>query len=287
MSAVNTPITETTTSPSSPPPAAVTVSTENASNKKLLQWTKLQAATHLMVGGGNKKKNRDDTGATRTSSVTDKEKQQKQPLTIDTKMNGKASTANNQERPVLSSKLNRMSSTGSANTTFSGRIKMNPFTLFKKSSISTPPPPPPPQEEDDAQIPNRLKVFVGTWNMYGRLLPIDLATFLTGERKHLSDEQESIKKFPQFLDGTPTHPYHILAIGTQECEHNISESLIFPSKELWEKKLQEYLGPQYTMLQTETLAALHLAVFVWEPVSHLVQGIQCDRIKTGWGNLVG
>ncbi|KAG2218525.1 hypothetical protein INT45_000951, partial [Circinella minor] len=282
MSAINTTITEATTLPSS-----VVVPTAKSPTKKSLQWAKLQAATHLMAGGGNKNKSKNDIDATGVSAVTDKEKQQKNPLMIDTKMNGNASTATNQQRPTLSSKLNRMSSTGSANTTFSGRIKINPFTLFKKSSISTPPPPSPPQEEDDAQIPNRLKVFVGTWNMYGRLLPIDLATFLTGERKHLTDEQETIKKFPQFLDGTPTHPYHILAIGTQECEHNISESLIFPSKELWEKRLQEYLGPQYTMLQTETLAALHLAVFVWEPVSHLVQGIHCDRIKTGWGNLVG
>lgn len=135
-------------------------------------------------------------------------------------------------------------------------------------------------------LPDRLKVFVGTWNMYGRLLPIDLGIFLTDEDKknhhHPTPTEQHL-----LLDSSISHPYHILAIGTQECERDISESLIFPSKELWEKRLQEHLGPNYKLLRTETLAALHLAVFVWKPVSHHVKAVQCDRIKTGWANMVG
>lgn len=129
---------------------------------------------------------------------------------------------------------------------------------------------------------DRLKVFVGTWNMYGRLLPIDLSTFLT---KNEILQNTTPKNFS--LDGSATHPYHLLVIGTQECERDISESLFYPSKEVWEKRLSDYLGSHYRLVKTETLAALHVAVFVWVPVSYLVKDVQSESIKTGWANMVG
>ncbi|KAL9556869.1 hypothetical protein MBANPS3_001656 [Mucor bainieri] len=129
---------------------------------------------------------------------------------------------------------------------------------------------------------DRLKVFVGTWNMYGRLLPIDLSTFLT---KNEIVQNTTPKNFS--LDGSATHPYHLLVIGTQECERDISESLFYPSKEVWEKRLSDYLGSHYRLVKTETLAALHVAVFVWMPVSYLVKDVQSESIKTGWANMVG
>lgn len=129
---------------------------------------------------------------------------------------------------------------------------------------------------------DRLKVFVGTWNMYGRLLPIDLSTFLT---KNEIIQNTTPKNFS--LDGSATHPYHLLVIGTQECERDISESLFYPSKEVWEKRLSDYLGSHYKLVKTETLAALHVAVFVWLPVSYLVKDVQSESIKTGWANMVG
>ncbi|KAI8879924.1 DNase I-like protein [Backusella circina FSU 941] len=138
----------------------------------------------------------------------------------------------------------------------------------------------------------RLKIFVGTWNMYGRLLPIDLSTFLT-ERK-----REKLENIPVttnnsnsnthfLLDNKPEHPYHMLVIGTQECERDISEALFYPSKEEWEKRLSEYLGPHYKLVNTETLAALHIAVYVWKPVSYLIKESRSESIKTGWANMVG
>ncbi|GAN05703.1 hypothetical protein MAM1_0099d05177 [Mucor ambiguus] len=129
---------------------------------------------------------------------------------------------------------------------------------------------------------DRLKVFIGTWNMYGRLLPIDLSTFLT---KNEILQNTTTKNFS--LDGSATHPYHLLVIGTQECERDISESLFYPSKEVWEKRLSDYLGSHYRLVKTETLAALHVAVFVWMPVSYLVKDVQSESIKTGWANMVG
>ncbi|KAI9033618.1 Endonuclease/exonuclease/phosphatase [Phycomyces nitens] len=129
--------------------------------------------------------------------------------------------------------------------------------------------------------PDRLKVFVGTWNMYGRLLPIELDTFLT------RNQEGTHESTLPHLDSSATHPYHLLAIGTQECERDISESLFYSSKEVWEQKLSAFLGKHYTLLETETLAALHLAVFVWNPVKHYVTNIETEHIKTGWANMVG
>jgi hypothetical protein len=115
--------------------------------------------------------------------------------------------------------------------------------------------------------------------MYGRLLPIDLSTFLTGYSTKTSSSL--------WLDGSTTHPYHLLVVGTQECERDISESLFYPSKEVWEKRLADYLGCQYKLVKTETLAALHIAVFVWTPVASLVRDVQSESIKTGWANMIG
>lgn len=134
---------------------------------------------------------------------------------------------------------------------------------------------------DRVEYADRLKVFIGTWNMYGRLLPIDLATFLTEKN------EDTMHSVHNGLDGSATHPYHILVIGTQECERDISESLFYPSKEVWEKRLSDYLGSHYKLVKTETLAALHIAVFVWIPVAYLVRDVQSESIKTGWANMVG
>ncbi|KAI8068514.1 Endonuclease/exonuclease/phosphatase [Gongronella butleri] len=129
----------------------------------------------------------------------------------------------------------------------------------------------------------RLKIFVGTWNMYGRLLPIDLEPFLTSRDAMIDGDHA---KGP-FLDNQVEHPYHLLAIGTQECERDISEALFYPSKEVWEARLAEFLGPSYEPLACETLAALHLAVFVWKPIASYVKHVHSESIKTGWANMIG
>jgi hypothetical protein len=139
--------------------------------------------------------------------------------------------------------------------------------------------------------PNRLKIFVGTWNMYGRLLPINLETFLTERKRerleNIPPTTNSSSNTQFLLDNKPGHPYHMLVIGTQECERDISEALFYPSKEEWEKRLSEYLGPHYKLVNTETLAALHIAVYVWSPVSYLIKESRTESIKTGWANMVG
>ncbi|KAG0344240.1 inositol polyphosphate 5-phosphatase [Podila humilis] len=99
-----------------------------------------------------------------------------------------------------------------------------------------------------------------------------------------------------YLEMTPKAPYHIIAINTQECEREIREAVLFPSKSTWEKHLQTVLGPDYVMLKTETMAALHIAVFIWKPIEGLVSGqflpplrlaVDSSIVATGIGGIVG
>ncbi|KAF9946220.1 inositol polyphosphate 5-phosphatase, partial [Mortierella alpina] len=94
--------------------------------------------------------------------------------------------------------------------------------------------------------------------------------------KHLSsDMTPGILKTP-FLEMNAGAPYHIIAINTQECEREIREAVLFPSKTAWEKHLQASLGQDYVMIKTETMAALHMAVFIWKPIEDLVSAHQSN-----------
>ena len=56
----------------------------------------------------------------------------------------------------------------------------------------------------------------------------------------------------------PTKYFHIVAVGTQECENSISKSILYPGKENWEKLCGEALGNDYELLQGHSLQASHL-----------------------------
>ncbi|KAG0027096.1 inositol polyphosphate 5-phosphatase, partial [Podila clonocystis] len=90
-----------------------------------------------------------------------------------------------------------------------------------------------------------------------------------------------------FLEMNAKAPYHIIAINTQECEREIREAVLFPSKSAWEKRLQTAIGPDYVMLKTETMAALHIAVFIWKPIEDLVSAVDSSTVATGIGGIVG
>jgi len=62
------------------------------------------------------------------------------------------------------------------------------------------------------------------------------------------------------LNNKARHPYHILVVGTQECQHNIRNTVLFPSKDEWETRLKNYLDDEYVLIKTESMAALHLVV---------------------------
>ncbi|KAF9573437.1 inositol polyphosphate 5-phosphatase [Mortierella alpina] len=100
------------------------------------------------------------------------------------------------------------------------------------------------------------------------------------------DATPGILKTP-FLEMNAGAPYHIIAINTQECEREIREAVLFPSKTAWEKHLQASLGQDYVMIKAETMAALHMAVFIWKPIEDLVSAVDSSTVATGIGGIVG
>ncbi|KAI8332926.1 Endonuclease/exonuclease/phosphatase [Chlamydoabsidia padenii] len=193
----------------------------------------------------------------------------------------------------------------SGNSSRSPPNSNNPSLVTHSNTVNNTPHQPSLQPEQQTKV-DRLKVFVSTWNMYGNLpKDLDLEPFLTTRHATSSTPATNSTSPPEnskvyvehhtqnsgggslFLDTSTGHPYHLLAIGTQECERDISESLFYSSKEVWEQRLSDYLGDQYKLLRCETLAALHLAVFVWKPVAYYVKNIHSADIKTGWANMVG
>ena len=76
-----------------------------------------------------------------------------------------------------------------------------------------------------------------TWNQQARPLPT-----LNELRKHL----------------IPFRIYHIIALGTQECEKSICKSILNPKKEKWEKVCAEVIGDEYKLMRSHALQGSHL-----------------------------
>ncbi|ORY19112.1 DNase I-like protein [Neocallimastix californiae] len=80
--------------------------------------------------------------------------------------------------------------------------------------------------------------------------------------------------------------YHIIAIGTQECGKNITEAMIFPSCEEWEKALQKHLTKKYQMLKSEVMGSIHLAIFINKDCSSHIKNPKAYNVKTGVANVM-
>ena len=52
--------------------------------------------------------------------------------------------------------------------------------------------------------------------------------------------------------------FHVVAVGTQECENSISKSILYPSKDNWERICGEALGSDYELVRGHSLQASHL-----------------------------
>lgn len=68
----------------------------------------------------------------------------------------------------------------------------------------------------------KLRMLAVTWNLHGKL----------------PKDEESID---ELLRARQIH-HDLYVIATQECMRSIATSVLAPSKEKWEKVLQEYLG---------------------------------------------
>ena len=60
-----------------------------------------------------------------------------------------------------------------------------------------------------------------------------------------------------------------------------------PSKELMNQMIEETLGDRYVMIQSVSLQATHLVVFISKRLSPLVHNIESDTIATGFKNMMG
>lgn len=72
------------------------------------------------------------------------------------------------------------------------------------------------------------------------------------------------------LNLIPSEPYHVVVIGTQECERSIGASIVFSSKQKWEALLISAMGPKYCFKNVQLLilvivfwAALLLEPYIW------------------------
>lgn len=110
-----------------------------------------------------------------------------------------------------------------------------------------------------------LRIFVGTWNMHGKDPPEDLSPWLGGGEDR----------------------YDLYVVGTQEACRSIEMSLLLPSKAKWEMKLRETLGDGYVCVATNTLAAIHLALFARRSLMDSIGCVRTAQVATGIANTLG
>ncbi|KAJ3327554.1 inositol polyphosphate 5-phosphatase, partial [Gonapodya sp. JEL0774] len=83
--------------------------------------------------------------------------------------------------------------------------------------------------------------------------------------------------------------YHIISLATQECSLPLEKAVLFPDKSDWEERLRIELGSSYHMIQSVTMAGLHLVVFVHQNCAGRVheESIRTVKVACGIGNVIG
>jgi len=101
------------------------------------------------------------------------------------------------------------------------------------------------------------------------------------EAKHYPAVEDLVKHL------IPQRIFHVVAVGTQECENDFCRSVLNPSKAKWETRLAETLGPDYKMVCCHALQASHIAVCVHKAIVHLVSDIKSHAVPTGVYDTLG
>uniref|UniRef100_A0A7S3PZ34 Inositol polyphosphate-related phosphatase domain-containing protein n=2 Tax=Chaetoceros debilis TaxID=122233 RepID=A0A7S3PZ34_9STRA len=127
-----------------------------------------------------------------------------------------------------------------------------------------------PTDHDDilAKVKGTGKIAVRsvTWNQQAQALP-------------------PVEELTSYL--FPREYFHIVAVGTQECENSITKSIINPYKEKWERICGEALGVDYILVRGHSLQASHLALFVHKAIVNLVSNVQSHAVATGICDTLG
>ncbi|KAI9179114.1 hypothetical protein H9P43_005776 [Blastocladiella emersonii ATCC 22665] len=108
-----------------------------------------------------------------------------------------------------------------------------------------------------------------------------------GSNHHLAGGSAPPDRSRPAGDPAGSHPFHLLVIGTQECQKSISEAVMFPSKAEWERQILLTFGRFYELVRCDTMGALHLCVLVWRACAHLVSRVETSCVPTGIGGVVG
>ena len=85
----------------------------------------------------------------------------------------------------------------------------------------------------------------------------------------------------------PNNKYHVIAVGTQECENTFAKSIIVPSKKHWEATLEAAIGTDYDVIRSHALQASHIILFVHKSMVHLISNVRSLAVPTGIGDTLG
>mmetsp|Transcript_16231 Transcript_16231/g.30700 ORF Transcript_16231/g.30700 Transcript_16231/m.30700 type:complete len:547 (+) Transcript_16231:228-1868(+) len=81
--------------------------------------------------------------------------------------------------------------------------------------------------------------------------------------------------------------FHLVVVGTQECENTIAKSLLYPSKVNWEKHCLDALGFDYELVRGHSLQASHLALYAHRSIVHLLSEVDSTAVATGLCDKLG
>ena len=109
---------------------------------------------------------------------------------------------------------------------------------------------------------NKIIVRVVTWNQQAKSV-------------QLSPEELARKLFQK-------NKFHIVAVGTEECENTIAKSILNTSKAKWEGMVAASLGEKYAKIRSHTLQATNLLIYCHRAVLPILSGIDSCAISTGF-----
>jgi len=146
----------------------------------------------------------------------------------------------------------------------------------------------------EVQEAGEVRVFCATWNMHGKVREAVRRTRITsaavvGVKLVRVQAPTLVHLQPAPADLSPLLPvnrYHVYAIGSQECERPIAQSVVFPSKERWEKQLAAAMGPAYFTVAAGTLGAVHLVVFAHSALRPVITDCQTGSVPCGFANAI-
>jgi len=85
----------------------------------------------------------------------------------------------------------------------------------------------------------------------------------------------------------PCRKFHVVAVGTQECENSFAKSVIVPRKEKWEAALESAMGTDYDVVRSHSLQASHIILFVHKSIVHFISNVRSLAVPTGIGDTLG